>query len=482
MTPHDPSRRHWLAWAAGLPLGGALAAQAATDTPADTDPRFAAALHKRVASDTVGLAAVQISPAGTRLHTLGLRRQGAAEPISTKTVFEWGSLTKAFVALLLADGVLRGEWALDDPVEAGLPEGLKLRDRDGAPLRLIDLAAHRSGLPRMPTNIGRKELGDPYPHYNEARLHRFLRDWRPAHARGERFEYSNLGYGLLSLVLARHSRQSLDAVLASRVLGPLGLSGVRIRRPLSGTDDPAAVGASIQAMMAARAQDASGHGADRQTVSPWSFDVLAGAVGLVGPIEPLGRFMQAAVGLIDHPLRDAFAMCLQQRTEGDHPLRPFGLAWELGPMVGRPSQRLLFNQDGATAGFSSSLWIEPARQRGAAVLANTFVETRSLALLGLDADIRPEDFARMQLPAEALLPLAGRYVLDARYALDIRSRAGRLFAQGTGQVEFELLPMAPRRFFTRHNSVEVEFDAAASPQSLMVLRGGQGLPFLRSTP
>ena len=482
MTPHDLSRRHWLAWAAGLSSASALSARADTDAPSESDPRFATTLHKRVASDTVGLAAVQVGPAGMRLHILGLRRQGEPGPVTTQTVFEWGSLTKAFVALVLADGVLRGEWALDDPVEAGLPEGLKLRDRDGAPLRLIDLATHRSGLPRMPTNIGRKELGDPYPHYNEVRLNSFLRTWRPGHARGERFEYSNLGYGLLSRVLAQHSGQSLDSLLASRVLGPLGMNGVRIRRPLSGTDDLAAIGASIQAMRAASARDASGHGADRQPVSPWSFDVLAGAVGLVGPVEPLGRFMQAALCLIDHPLREAFALCLQQRTEGEHPLRPFGLAWELGPMVGRQSQRMLFNQDGATAGFSSSLWIEPARQRGAAVLANTFVETRGLALQGLDADIRSEDFARMQLPAEALLPLVGRYVLDPRYALDIRSRAGRLFAQGTGQVEFELLPMAPRRFFTRHNKLEVEFEDNPQPARLMVLREGQGLPFVRSAP
>ena len=210
--------------------------------------------------------------------------------------------------------------------------------------------------------------------------------------------------------------------------------------------------------------------------------MLAGAVGLVGPIEPLGRFMQAALGLIDHPLREAFALCLQQRAEGEHPLRPFGLAWELDPMVGRRSERLLFNQDGATAGFSSSMWLEPARQRGAAVLANTFVETRSLALKGLDADIRPEDFARMQLPAEALEPLVGRFVLDPRYALEIRLQDGRLFAQGTGQRPFELLPMSARRFFIRYGSLELEFEDAPVPTRLMVLREGQGLPFVRQAP
>ena len=262
MTLHDHPfrRRQLLTWAAGLPLAGSLPALAEAQPRPDADPRFAAALQRRVASDTVGLAAVQVSAAGMRLHTLGLMRQGETASVTAQTVFEWGSLTKAFVALTLADGVLRGQWALDDPVEAGLPDGLRLRDRDGAPLRLIDLATHRSGLPRMPGNIGRKELADPYPHYNDERLFSFLRGWRSAYARGERFEYSNLGYGLLSLVLARRSGQSLDSLLASRVLGPLGLRDVRIRRPLPGTDDLATVSAAIRATMAFGQRESSGHG------------------------------------------------------------------------------------------------------------------------------------------------------------------------------------------------------------------------------
>ena len=475
-------RRQLLAAAALAAAPGWVQAQAAAPA-AGADRRLESAfsdqLHERLLLDGVGFAAVQVDAAGLRIETLGVMRQGSPAPVTAQTLFELGSMTKAFVALLLADAVLARRVAFEDPVESGLPDGLRLRDAQGEPLRLIDLATHRSGLPRMPANLSRKEIEDPYPFYTEQRLFDFLRQWKPMVGRGERFEYSNLGYALLAQVLARREGRSFDALLAQRIFAPLGLSDLFVRRPLTGGDDLAALGAAVSASLSTAPREAAGHGAARQPARTWQFDAMAGAVGLVGSIVPVGRFMQAALGLYDHPLQPAFTMCLQQRTEGEHPLHPFGLAWELSPMVTRSSQRLLFNQDGATAGFSSSLWLEPARRRGAAVLANAFIETRELALAGLDPAIRPENVSRMQLAPEQLAPLVGSYVLDPRYKLELRSRNGRLWAQGTGQSEFELLPSAPRRFFARHSALEVQFDEGERPARLLVLRDGKGLPFVR---
>ena len=80
---------------------------------------------------------------------LGRRRP----PLADDARFEIGSITKTFTALLLADAVVRRTLALDDPVESALPAGLKLRDAADAPIRWLDLATHRSGLPRLPTNL-----------------------------------------------------------------------------------------------------------------------------------------------------------------------------------------------------------------------------------------------------------------------------------------------------------------------------------------
>jgi CubicO group peptidase (beta-lactamase class C family) len=439
---------------------------------ADVDARFEAALRRRLADEGVGIAAAQVGPMGVKLHTHGVLRQGSTGVITAQTLFDFGSMTKAFVALALADGVLRGEWAMDDPVAAALPDGVSLRDAKGDPLRLVDLATHRSGLPRMPGDLRQREMVTPYGHYDQRRLHNFLRDWKPSRARGEAFEYSNLGYGLLALELARRAGISVDELLERRVFAPLGMGDQYIRRPLPAGDDMAVLGAALKASLATRDREASGHQARRPAHS-WQFDALAGAIGVVGTVETAARFMQAALGLVAHPLGKAFEMCLQQHTEGEHPMHPFGLAWEIAPIVGGNSPRMLFNQDGATSGFSSSLWIEPGRRRGCVVLANAFMETRSLALLGLDPEISNADFSRTHLTPEALASIAGNYVLDGRIPLNVRVRTGRLHALGPGIPEFELLPQTSRRFFTRDNLLRVEFDAAAEPQHLILFAEGQ---------
>ena len=421
-----------------------------------------------------------VEPGAAHLRTVGVARAGGTVPITSETLFELGSLTKVFVALLLARGVLERRVAFEDPVEDALPGGLRLRDTAGAPLRLIDLATHRSGLPRMPLDLAAAEAGDPYPRYSEARLHAFLRQWRPTFRRGEHFEYSNLGYGLLALVLARQRGLSLDDALRRDVLDPLGVGDLRIARPIPAGDDLKAIGNALAATMSIGSRMATGHDASQRPATVWQFDALAGSGGLVGSIDAVARFLQAALGLRETPLAEAFALCLRQRTESTHPLHPFGLAWEMSTIVTPGSTRVLHNQDGATAGFSSSVWIEPARRRGAAVLANAFVETRSLALQALDASLGEEAFNRMLLPVDALAPLAGPYAApDRGHAVQVRLADGSLWLHSAGQPAFQMLPTAERRFFIREPELEVEFGTGAVPQQLLVIRNRRVLLYRR---
>jgi serine-type D-Ala-D-Ala carboxypeptidase/endopeptidase len=51
----------------------------------------------------------------------GAQRNG--RPIDGESIFEIGSITKVFTNILLADMVLKGEVALEDPVQKFLPAG-----------------------------------------------------------------------------------------------------------------------------------------------------------------------------------------------------------------------------------------------------------------------------------------------------------------------------------------------------------------------
>jgi hypothetical protein len=208
--------------------------------------------------------------------------------------------------------------------------------------------------------------------------------------------------------------------------------------------------------------------------------VLAGAGALVMSGAMLGRYAQAAMGLIDSPLREAFALAETERAPGPAPINPIGLAWVIAGLNGR---RVL-SHDGGTAGFSSSLWLDPTRQRAVAVLANAFIEIDDLALHLLDESVPTKDFAStrqpsIELPPEQLAPLAGSYALKPGFAITISLRDGELWAQGTGQGAFRLFASAPRRFFAKVTPMQLEFDEGAPPASFTLQQNGNTLRFVR---
>jgi CubicO group peptidase (beta-lactamase class C family) len=374
------------------------------------------------------------------------------------SVFEIGSITKTFTALLLADAVVRGALKLDDPVEAVLPDGLRLRDSQGQPLRWRDLATHRSGLPRLPGNLVSAGSGDPYADYDWASLRLFLKGWQPAIPRDTAYAYSNLGFGLLGHALALREGADYATLLTRRVLAPLGLS---------------------EHIGFARPGLLQGHDAQGKPVPAWHFQsAMAGAGALHGSARGLLRYGQAAIGGYAHPLREAFALCLRRHAAGSAPINPIGLAWLLAPA----GDRTLYNHDGATAGFSGSLWLDPARESAAVVLANAQVPVTDLSMHILDASLPLLDRAALAQPSLTLTPaqlqpLAGVYAMNPQFKLRVRADGVRLFAQATGQGEFELFAKATRRFFARVAVLEIEFDA--DDQALTLHQGGAALRFVR---
>jgi len=455
------ARRRLLLQAAG---GATAAAVAGRTTAQGAAPDGSAALRARQRPPGVALAAARITPDGVRFVFAPASAEGAPA-VDADSRFEYGSITKTFTALLLADHVQRGELGLNDAVDRALPDGLRLRDSAGAAITWADLATHRSGLPRLPDNLD-PTRPDPYATYGETELKAFLRSWQPTQARDTRWAYSNLGFGLLGQALCWRAGKAFEVLLRERVLDPLGLQEVQVaRRPVAGL---------------LRGYDAQG-----KPAPAWHLDAMAGAGALVGSARSLARYAQAALGLVNTPLQPAFKQALTLRAEGPAPHNRIALAW-LGAPLGSRELRL---HDGGTAGHATSLCLEPAAQQAALVLSNGFGSVNDLALHLLEptlpvrdpgAELRATQAAAITLPVEALAPLTGRYRLNPQFALELRLREGRLFAQATGQGEFELFARGPRSFFARITPLEITFDGnEGAPPVLTLRQGGQTLVFRR---
>ena len=158
--------------------------------------------------------------AGDRLayaKGFGVRSKNGA-PVDTRTVFQIGSTTKAFLAATLAIMVDRGKLAWDDRIVDLDPE-FQLKDpwvtRE---FRVFDLLAQRSGLPPYANDmLGMLGL-------NEAALIRSLRYVEPVSSFRTTFAYTNITHLLAGRIVAKAAgAPSGDAVLRQELLDPLDM-------------------------------------------------------------------------------------------------------------------------------------------------------------------------------------------------------------------------------------------------------------------
>src|SRR5271157_808540 len=173
-----------------LIAGAAAQSVPESSLPKDSEIRQILTDRIDVQHQSVGIVVGIIGPEGRRVIAYGHLDKGDPRPLDGDTIFEIGSVTKVFTSLLLADMAKRGEVALDDPVAKYLPPTVKMPERDGRSITLVDLATHTSGLPRMPTNFSPKDPANPYADYSVEQLYQFLSAYQLTRDIGSQFEYS----------------------------------------------------------------------------------------------------------------------------------------------------------------------------------------------------------------------------------------------------------------------------------------------------
>src|SRR5688500_2365202 len=102
---------------------------APSQMPADAEIRKILAERIDEQHQGVGIVLGVSDSQGRRVVSHGSTRIAAPRPVNGASVFEIGSATKVFTALLLADAVRRGEVALTDPVSKYLPPDVKVPAR-----------------------------------------------------------------------------------------------------------------------------------------------------------------------------------------------------------------------------------------------------------------------------------------------------------------------------------------------------------------
>jgi CubicO group peptidase (beta-lactamase class C family) len=263
---------------------------------------------------------------------------------SATSAFHIGEVTKTFTALLLATMAATGQLGLEDPVSRYLPAAA------GSATKLVDLATHTAGYPRVPRELKARmllRLRDPYSRVRDGDVDRALRKLsRRRGGSSHPFEYSNFGYGVLARALAAAGGRPFGSLLRQEVLTPLNLEDVALetdpdpdRRRLFGHD---------------------GSGAE---IEHWRNPALAGAGCLFSNIHGMRRYLVVNLRPENTALRPPLDLVHQARQ----PVRP-GMQVALGWLVQATDDGPVHWHNGGTAGFGSFIGFDLHRGLGVAAL------------------------------------------------------------------------------------------------------------------
>lgn len=266
------------------------------------------------------------------------------------SIYEIGSISKIFTAVLLADLVEKNILSLDDSIINYLPDSLKTNTHLHK-ITFKQLANHTSGLPRLPTNLEQSNnftSTNPYSSYTQKDLYSLLKNIQINSEPGENYEYSNLGYGLLGDILSTITKKTYAQNIKEIITIPLNL-GNTVEKI-----DP-----KIQKLV-------NTYNKNGENTPAWDFQALAGAGSLKSSLSDLLRFVQYQFKMPENELENAMALT-RQFTFFTPPNTDIGLGWHMN----MTNDLICYWHNGGTGGSSSFIAIVPDLKSAIVVLSNS---------------------------------------------------------------------------------------------------------------
>ncbi len=288
----------------------------------------------------------------------------------TSGIYRIGSISKSFTAFLMMRLLEKDLIFLDDPVEKFVPEvKLILGYSDSTKFTFRQLASHTSGLAHLPRMVYRHGSVDEW----ESILFDCLPLTNFEAKPGERYLYSNIGYGILGMALSRAANKPFIELMNDEVFVPLHLQNTfytipenrmvnwvhgRSGGPMGGYDDER----------------------PKKELEGRSWAVPNG--GIWSTANDLARFMICSMGYTDLLSHENLTVMQSKQT-------PDG-GWEenygLGFNIYKDSLLHTIGHQGGTPGYRANLLFEKKSEYGIILLRNynwgtTDLNLRSTILL-----------------------------------------------------------------------------------------------------
>lgn len=289
---------------------------------------------------------------------------------TTDTVFEIGSMTKTFTAILSVQLQNEGVLSLDEPITKFLPE-LQNSIFDKNNITVHHLLTHTSGISEFSLKIfisqmlsiistGKSRVTEY--EYDTKRFLNYLSTLKLKNSPGSTWMYSNLGFGLVGKILERITGNSYEALVKNRICKVLDMNDT-----------------GIDVFESHKNRLAAGYSFRNKHTDYWNVPAIEAAASLRSTTSDMIKFLKANLGLNHTELSSVFEYCQNAKTSSKIPLsmkfftKSVGISlsrFRLGWFVFPHDNRTILGHDGGTQGFSSFMCMDLEHQSAAVILTN----------------------------------------------------------------------------------------------------------------
>ncbi len=333
-------------------------------------------------------------------YFLGVESHDTQIPVSGKTVFEIGSLTKLFTTLLFAQAIKEKKINFNDSITKYLPTLAQHPQKIFQEVTLKKLATHTAGLPVMV----------PETVLNPTDLFSFLVQYTLLSTPGTEWRYSNVGTGLLANAIEMAIQQDINELYINRLLRPLNMENIGLHLSES-FQSHYAQGYTKEGHPVPHTHYAQDFDENGKAKSYFELSLLPEAGAMKMTAEDGLHFLKAAVGMPNVPTPIAEAMKMTQTAYIGTQEMNQGFGWVIYPFnhsskkfrktllnpnayMNRwpePAQIIndpifdddaLMDKTGLTTGFRSYIAVIPNKKSGIVILTNRHALNSEIMKIG----------------------------------------------------------------------------------------------------
>ena len=375
----------------------------------------------------------------------GYRDAEAKKKNNTNTIFQVGSVTKQFTALVMLKLEEEGKLELTDLLSKYYPA---FPGADS--ITMHHLLSHSSGVPNYTDDekFMQDEITRPVDELRMFALFRKGLDFIP----GSKFKYSNSGYYILGSVIQKVTGQSYEQVIREMIFQPLGMdrSGFDFAHL---TDSNKAIGYSWI--------DDDEQIRERLVDSSVSFS--AGSIySTLGDLLKWHDALMKNKILSRHSLEKAFTVY----KEG------FGYGWVMDSVY---NKKIVYH-NGSILGFTSNIYRVESDNTIIIILNNINnrqidkITSGILSVLYEQPYPIPEVRLVIDLAPDSVKKYLGIYEFNPEFKLKIFSELNKIYAQKLGETEkFRIYYYQPNRFFLKKMDAQLEFAQGKDNSSITLI-------------